>query len=180
MSERGITDYNYIIRQLGDFEEPILDIGTGMGGIAQAISSRRWHIITIDMDLNVLTEVGKQARDLNIYDNLDLVVANAENIPFPNESFKTVICFNLLHHLHDYEPSSTELYRVLSNDGKLLLADFNEQGFRIVDEIFREEGRIHTVGPCRMDKAIKILKGKGLKLEREDNSHNEHIAVFVK
>lgn len=180
MSEQLITDYNYIIRQLGDFEEPILDIGTGMGGIAQAISSRRWHVISIDMDLNVLTEVGEQARDLNIYDNLDLVVANAENIPFPNESFETVICFNLLHHLLDYEPPLYELYRVLTNGGKLLLADFNEEGFRIVEEILREEGRIHTVGPCCMDKAIEILEGKGLKLEREENSHNEHIAVFVK
>lgn len=52
--------------------------------------------------------------------NVD-IVANADNIPFLNESFDSVVCTQVFEHLNNPEKAATEIYRVLKRGGYCLI-----------------------------------------------------------
>ncbi|BAZ80600.1 glycosyltransferase [Sphaerospermopsis kisseleviana CS-549] len=55
-----------------------------------------------------------------IWKNTD-VVGDAHNLPFNDEVFDAVVCFNVFEHLHNPVLASREIFRVLKPGGKLIL-----------------------------------------------------------
>lgn len=49
------------------------------------------------------------------------VVASAENIPYPDESFEYIVCMNALDHMDDADKALDEMYRVLFTGNYLFL-----------------------------------------------------------
>jgi SAM-dependent methyltransferase len=58
--------------------------------------------------------------DVNHGDYVD-VVGSADNIPFADNTFDSVLCTQVFEHLKDPFKSAKEIYRVLKIDGKLLM-----------------------------------------------------------
>lgn len=98
---------------------------------------------------------GAEIKTLNIRSesNPDYVVdLEAAAIPTEEGSFDTVLCFNLLEHIEDYEKVVAEMFRVLSSGGRLIGSvpflvnvhpdphDFQRFTAEKLERMFREQG----------------------------------------
>lgn len=93
----------------------VLDVGCGYG-----YSSRNYaSYVGIDVDPDVIDE----AKRLN--PQHDFIVASATSLPFPDNSFDTVLCLEVIEHLDDYHQFLTEARRVLSPGGVLIVSTPN-------------------------------------------------------
>ena len=108
----------------------------------------------------------------------ELHVMDAYSLEFDEDSFNNVFMVEALHHMDEIEGIFSEIDRVLSKEGKLVLADFNRKGMEIVDLVHGHEGREHESSFIGRDKAESWLDRNGYKVKRhEDNCHWLLIAV---
>lgn len=93
-------------------DKSIIDIGSGPRDPLQwaTMTKRRVLIDPLNWIYRLLKTPSSYA-----------VTANAENIPFPNESFDLVTCFNSLDHVDNISSVAKELQRILKPGGKLLI-----------------------------------------------------------
>lgn len=81
-----------------------------------------------------------------LYIGIDLnfrptVMAAAENLPFRDECFGTIMAFDIIEHVTDTLSVLKECKRVLKRDGKLILIVPNTLGFGIYDSIIDRSHR---------------------------------------
>jgi SAM-dependent methyltransferase len=89
----------------------VLEIGCGDYGLIHYI-----NVPCYKVGLDPLVDKLKvQESDANLYNGI------AENLPFENKSFDTVVCINVFDHIFDPVLASKEIARVLDNKGVLLL-----------------------------------------------------------
>lgn len=91
----------------------ILDVGCGMGIISELYPEL--DIIGIDISKGMLRH--HKGRHL---------FASADNIPFPDSSFDSVVCRSVLHHLHRPEKALEEIKRVLKPSGRFVCWETNK------------------------------------------------------
>ncbi|MCL4354081.1 class I SAM-dependent methyltransferase [Patescibacteria group bacterium] len=95
-------------------ESPILDIGCGFGEFAQAFVDDK---IDVGVDIN--------ARDLYIASKTgkfkNLLLADARDLPFPDNTFSTIMSVSTFEHIDNPKKLLKECYRVLKNNGKLVV-----------------------------------------------------------
>ena len=111
--------FNAILaRRYGQHGSRLLEIGSGMGHL---IGDLEADFETVALDINhwALT----QSRD--VAPKTDLNVGSAERLPFADASFGVVIIKHVVEHLRDPELAISELGRILSPDGILILATPN-------------------------------------------------------
>ena len=94
----------------------ILDIGCGYGFLVNILSQRGFDGCGIDIDKEAI-KVGQ-----SLYQNIDLRISNAYELPFPDNSFDSVIFHEAIHHL-DVARAIKEANRV--NIGCLIIFDPN-------------------------------------------------------
>jgi len=94
----------------------VLEIGAGSGSVAQQVLSENpelvWTAIDIDpqMAQAATTRLGGFAR-------ASVKTADATAMPFPNDSFDSVVSCLMLHHIIDWERAVEEIARVLRPGG---------------------------------------------------------------
>ncbi len=87
---------------------------------------------------------------------------------------------DVLHHLEADDPVLESLGRFVRLGGRLLLAEFTEEGFEIVSRAHRSEGRQHERGPWDMHRARNSLASLGWRVHREAVGHHHEVVVFVR
>jgi ubiquinone/menaquinone biosynthesis C-methylase UbiE len=94
----------------------ILEIGAGSGSVAQQLLSRNlglvWTAIDIDPDMTQAA-----ATRLREFSNASTKTADATALPFPDDSFDSVVSCLMLHHIIDWEKAVAEVARVLRPGG---------------------------------------------------------------
>lgn len=101
----------------------ILDIGCGRGR-SITLLEQRFHptrVVGIDPDANQLCEAKRNTAACHC--RVDLVLADAAKLDFPDGSFDMVFCHQSFHHIVDQEHAMHEFYRVLKPGGVLLFAE---------------------------------------------------------
>ena len=104
----------------------VLDVATGTGDLAIAISSiRPQKIVGIDISEKML-EVGRKKLMISgLNQMITLQCADAENIPFSDSSFDAVtVAFGVRNYEH-LEKGLTEMRRVLRPGGVMLILEFS-------------------------------------------------------
>jgi len=94
-------------------DKDILEIGAGISLFAEKLSEKNRVILT-DINETLLNQNPKSC---------DLVVADAENLPFPEKSFDFIYLIGILHHLPDQSKGLKEIRRVLKEDGKVFISE---------------------------------------------------------
>lgn len=84
--------------------ETVLDVGCGRGFLAQALAER-FSVTACDI---------VRAEELSELDRVRFVEARAEDLPFEDSEFDTVVCVKLLEHVRDMGQVLSELRRVAS------------------------------------------------------------------
>jgi len=103
--------------------EMILDVGTGTGIYLLEAVRFGAHVIGIDISVNMLNVLGKKIKNKKIYPQVDLLVADAENLPFDDATFDLVTCRLALHHFPQPNRALQEFARVLKTPGGLGFTD---------------------------------------------------------
>lgn len=114
-----------------NLDSKILDVAGGTGDISFRIhenakrQNRSPHIVICDINLDMLKVSQKKAIDKNILDRFDLVVGDAEKLPFPDNSFDYYTIAFGIRNVINIEKVIKEAYRVLKPTGKFLCLEFS-------------------------------------------------------
>ncbi|MGH3563409.1 MAG: phthiotriol/phenolphthiotriol dimycocerosates methyltransferase, partial [Mycobacterium sp.] len=106
----------------------VLEVSCGHGGGASYLSRTLQPASYTALDFNAAGI--ELCRKRHVLPGLDFVHGDAENLPFPDESFDAVINVEASHIYPHFERFLGEVKRVLRRGGHLLYADFrNRDGF---------------------------------------------------
>ena len=114
----------------------ILEVSFGTGYLMTRYASNNYEIYGIDYNDKMLEITENKIKKLNI--TAKLSEGNVEKLPFPDDTFDTVINTMAFTGYPDGDKAMIELKRVLKHGGKLLLVDFdypknrNRFGYMIV------------------------------------------------
>jgi len=100
----------------------VLDVATGSGNTAIAAARRGCEVVGIDY-VPALLERGKERAAVEYLD-VEFVEGDAEDLPFPDESFDVVLSTFGVMFAPDQERAASELLRILRPGGKIGLANF--------------------------------------------------------
>ncbi|ACV62967.1 Methyltransferase type 11 [Desulfofarcimen acetoxidans DSM 771] len=103
--------------------DPVLDIGCGTGNYIINLAGCGLDVTGLDASENMLA-VARQKLTKQGF-QASLVHSLAENIPFKEHSFKTVICSLALEFMGRPEKVVQEIFRVLQPSGQFILAFLN-------------------------------------------------------
>lgn len=139
----------------------VLEIGTGKGRFLVALLRHAARVTTIDVD-----PAEQRCARLNVaYEKppgrARFVIADARALPWKDASFDAIVSVNALHHMTRIPTVLREILRVVRPGGKIVLADFSERGFAIMDRIHRSEGRRHLRRPFDFAEIVRRLEEQG-------------------
>src|SRR5256886_13888414 len=109
--------------------ERVLDLGSGAGTdslIAAQMVGEQGKATGIDMTPQMLAKARAAAAELGAA-NVEFVEAEAEQLPFPDESFDVVISNGVIDLIPDKDAVFAELHRVLVPGGRMQIADVTIQ-----------------------------------------------------
>lgn len=169
-------------------KQKILDLGAGLGDFSYYLSLLGHEVTALDFSSKMAGIARKN------YPELKYIVASAENLPFPSDSFDFVIADSLLHHLKvqgSLMKAVEEVRRVLKPNGCFCIFDRNGsflsnsllflalKGKRILTSIkgghFPSSATRHEI-PFTEKDIQSIVKGNFVILRRR---HSSTLPVFV-
>jgi SAM-dependent methyltransferase len=95
----------------------LLDVGGGTGNYALALSREGWDPVVADTSAEMLARAAAKG--------LRTVRADAQRLPFEDESFDAVTMISMLHHVDHPDAALDEARRVLRPGGRLVLKGFS-------------------------------------------------------
>jgi ubiquinone/menaquinone biosynthesis C-methylase UbiE len=136
---RASDDYGELVGRLvvaGDLTgRRVLDIGCGTGTLAGELAAN--HCCRM-YGLDASPEMLAVARAKRL-PGVELLLGQAEDLPFADESFERAVMVSVVHHL-ERRPAFVEAYRVLERGGRLVISNADPDGFvdRWLLELFPE------------------------------------------
>lgn len=126
--------------------EPVLDVATGSGRMMLALVEAGYQVISGDISEEVVRETRERLGDL-VQGAVDFRVLDAMRLDLADASLASVVTANAMHHMAEPRLVLGEMTRVLKPNGKLLLAEFNDNGFDVIDQVHRAvHGQPHERG----------------------------------
>ena len=103
--------------------ESLLDVACGLGRMIAVCNESGLKPSGID-----ISDVAVQKANLK-YNDADIRVGNAENLPYPDKNFDYVTCLGSLERMLDRKKALSEMRRVLSDDGRICLLVRNSESW---------------------------------------------------
>ncbi len=154
--ERG-----FVLEQGRPFGGRILEAGTGKGHFALMLAREGVHFVTFDISADEQRFARLNLAHSGLDKQVDFRIEDGESLSFDDGSFDTIFSVNLIHHLSSPYKVMDELVRVLAKGGKLIMSDFTEEGFLLIDKVHAAEGGSHDTGNTGPEEIETYLKDKG-------------------
>ena len=100
----------------------VLDVATGTGNVALALAPHVSRVIGLDLTPEMLEQARRVTPERGV-GNVEWVLGDAEELPFPDASFDLWISRAAPHHFHRLERSLEEAHRVLRSGGRVVVID---------------------------------------------------------
>lgn len=107
----------------------VLDIAGGTGDLAAKFSKRvgqQGLVVLADINGSMLTTGRDKLLDTGVIGNIDFAQANAEALPFEDESFDCITIAFGLRNVTDKDKALVSMNRVLKPGGRLLILEFSK------------------------------------------------------
>jgi ubiquinone/menaquinone biosynthesis C-methylase UbiE len=138
--------------------KPVLDIATGSGRMAFILLKLGHEVISIDNDSEVIKQTKKRFKEV-LLNKMTFMTMDASQLMFRDDSFATVVSANTLHETRKPIKILSEMKRICKKNGKLLVIDFNELGFEIMDKIHKKlYNKTHTRGKISAETISEWLR----------------------
>ena len=170
---------DFILEQARPVFGKILEAGTGKGHFALALAKAGYQFVTFDISAAEQYFAKQNIKYFGFEKQVDFRIENGERTSFPEGSFDTLFSVNVLHHLRNPRQVIDEFMRLVSPQGKIIVADFTDEGFKIMDKIHALEGNKHEVGKIRLADVEAYLKERSF-LVRNIESAYQHILIASK
>lgn len=106
-------------------EQVVLDVATGTAGVALQIEERTGaRVVGVDLTRAMLTEGGRRVRARGKQGRVELVLADADRLPFEDATFDSVCFTYLLRYVPDPASTLAELARVVKPRGVVASLEF--------------------------------------------------------
>jgi ubiquinone/menaquinone biosynthesis C-methylase UbiE len=162
---------SFVLEQAKPLGGKILEAGTGKGHFAITLAEQGCSFTAFDISQEELRLAKLNLAYFGLDKCADLKIENAEHTSFADGSFDIIFSVNTLHHLHNPYKVIDELTRILSQKGKLVLSDFTEEGFAVIDKIHASEGKTHEVGKVTLLDIESYLAKKGFSFKKIKSVH---------
>lgn len=117
----------------------VLDVAGGTGDLTARVADRIGNtgkVILSDINSSMLQEGRARLVDKGIVGNVDVVQADAEHLPFPDNSFDRVIIGFGLRNVTDKDQALRSMFRVLKPGGFLEVLEFSRPTLPGLDKIY--------------------------------------------
>ncbi len=117
----------------------VLDLAGGTGDLTILLSKivgASGRVVLCDINNPMLSTGRDRLLDLGFSSNISYIQANAEDLPFENDSFASITIGFGLRNFTDKHKALTECRRVLAPGGKLVLLEFSSPKNAIVNQIY--------------------------------------------
>ena len=108
--------------------EQILDVGCGVGFLSYEIALQTGdsgRVSGIDQNSEMIRHANKRCESLR---NTEFSEANAEDLPFPEESFDAACCTQVLLYVNDVAQVLSGIRRVLKPAGRIIIVETDWRG----------------------------------------------------
>lgn len=113
----------------------VLEVGCGTGKDALALSQRvgtTGRVVALDRSPAMLALAIENAKERHL--NLEFVLADAQNLPFPDNTFDAARVERTLQHLKEPQKAITEMVRVVRREGRLVAMEPDWETFTVNSE----------------------------------------------
>ena len=154
--------------------EKALDIATGTGFTAFALSAKVAHVVATDLTPEMVVKASELAQEQAI-ENVTFSVAAAEALPFETASIDLVTCRLAPHHFQDVPKFLSEVHRVLRIDGLFCLVDsVSPESKRLIAwqnrvEKLRDDSHVYGYPPSQWD---AMISDAGFEIEKTAHTRN--------
>lgn len=124
LSYKRYSRYYPYFKEVCEFEyhqnEEVLEVGCGLGTDLVEYAKHGAHVTGVDLgeDQVILTKFNLEIRGLPYR---EIIIADAEKLPFADSTFDLVVSIGVLHHTPHTEKAIAEIHRVLKPDGTVLV-----------------------------------------------------------
>lgn len=101
----------------------VLDVGCGGGLACEFLAKRGANVFGIDLSFTSIKAAQEHAQKSDLL--IDYKWGTAEDLPYEENTFDAVVCFDVLEHIADLEKVISEAYRVLKRNGMFLFDTIN-------------------------------------------------------
>jgi len=116
-----------------------LDVAAGSGDLAAGLArqvGKSGRVVATDINAAMLAEGRDRLLNEGLVGNVEYVLADAENLPFPDGSFHCVTIGFGLRNVTDKDAALRSLYRVLKPGGRLLVLEFSRPRLGVLSPLY--------------------------------------------
>lgn len=117
----------------------VLDLAGGTGDLTAKFSQlvgREGKVILADINSSMLNVGRDKLRDLGLVQNIEYVQANAQYLPFEDNTFDIITIAFGLRNVTDKDMALRSMYRVLKPGGRLLVLEFSKPEHELVNKAY--------------------------------------------
>ena len=104
----------------------VIDLGCGSGYFSIPLSRRVNSVFGIDFQKEMLNYL-KQKIEKNKIENIELLLSKADKVPLIKNCSNIILTVNTLHEFEDRNKVILEIYRLIDNNGRLVIIDFKKE-----------------------------------------------------
>ena len=153
---------NFILAKAGLSKGKILEIGTGKGHMTIVLAKKGFRLVSIDLDRKAQGIARMHLKLIKRNRSVILKIMDAEQLRYKDNFFDYVISVNFIHHAKNPSRCLKEMIRVTKN--KLIIADINKRGERIMERVHGLDGHNHEVSKMSLKETEALLKKIGMKV----------------
>ena len=153
-----------ILAKAGLLRGRVLEIASGTGDTTIALAKAGYKVSAIDKNTDALKITAMNLAYEKLLSSVELFQMEASHMGYKDRTFSNIVCVSSFHHMANPGDILLEIDRVLRDDGRIVLADFNEHGMETVRAFHAEEGRPHEECGAGKDFIKKYIKNLGFKV----------------
>jgi ArsR family transcriptional regulator len=117
-----VPEYREQLLEMVPEEKTVVEIGLGTGGLLPALAAKSARVIGVDHSPAMLDEARRRLTGEGV-SGVELRLGEMGHLPLPDNSVDCAVVNMVLHHAADPSVVLTEIHRILTPEGMLILAD---------------------------------------------------------